>query len=85
MQLIYQPAALKMLGKLDVVWQRRILGKMAEYAENPLTFGNMVKRLAGDGRLRLRIGDYRVLFTDDGMVISIEAVGHRSDVYRGLK
>jgi len=43
------------------------------------------KKLQGRSRYRLRIGDYRVLYTvsDSAREVEIVAVGHRKDVYRG--
>jgi mRNA interferase RelE/StbE len=40
-----------------------------------------VKRLAGRDGLRLRWGDYRVLFVENASGIDVRAVGHRKDIY----
>ena len=80
----FQASAAKALRKLDPVWQQRIRVKLYEYAAEPAALSQMVKRLTGDGRLRLRVGDYRVIFTEDGVVLVVQAVGHRSDIYRRL-
>ena len=42
------------------------------------------QKLWGGERYRLRVGDYRVLYTIDDSLqkIEISAVGHRRDVYR---
>lgn len=61
----FQASAAKALRKLYPVWQQRIRTKLYEYAAEPSALGNMVKRLAGDGWMRLRVGDYRVIFTED--------------------
>ncbi len=44
------------------------------------------KKLRGSDAFRIRIGDYRVLYTvdDDARRIDIVAVGHRRSVYRGI-
>jgi mRNA interferase RelE/StbE len=41
-------------------------------------------RLAGNGRYRLRVGDYRIIYTFDpnANVIYLLAVGHRREIYR---
>ena len=49
---------------------------------NPATLGNQVKKLKGSRYLRLRVGDYRVVFTEDGIVMEIIHIGHRREVYR---
>jgi len=42
-----------------------------------------VKELTGQsGELRLRVGDYRVRFTDEGETLQIHAVRHRREAYR---
>ncbi len=42
------------------------------------------KKLQGEDAFRLRVGDYRVLYTSDDhtQIITIYAIGHRSEVYR---
>ena len=44
------------------------------------------KKLRGSDGCRIRIGDYRVLYTvdDDARRIDVVAVGHRRDVYCGI-
>ena len=59
----------------------RIEEKVAELAMNPRALGNQVKMLKGSRLLRLRVGDYRVIFTEEGVILTIVRVGHRKDVY----
>jgi putative component of toxin-antitoxin plasmid stabilization module len=40
-----------------------------------------VKALKGVAGMRLRAGDWRVLFTIEANTITIHAVGHRRDIY----
>lgn len=44
------------------------------------------KRLRGVQDYRLRVGEYRVLYSidDQKRVVEVIAVGHRRDVYRGI-
>lgn len=41
-----------------------------------------VKAMKGSPTLRLRVGNYRVIFTETGIVLDVIAIGHRSDIYR---
>ena len=43
-----------------------------------------IQKLRGLDAYRIRVGDYRVLFTidDETRVVEIVAIGHRKDVYR---
>jgi mRNA interferase RelE/StbE len=43
-------------------------------------------RLTGSQRCRLRVGDYRIIYTFDAAagIIYLLAVGHRREIYRDL-
>ena len=74
-------AAAKQMRALDRPVQTQIRQKLAQYAQNLPSLANQVKRLKGSGALRLRGGDYRVIFTEDGQILLILKVGHRKNVY----
>ena len=59
----------------------RVRQKIRSLASNPRQTG--VKKLHGRPDYRVRVGDYRILYTiDDGeKIVDISAIGHRSDVY----
>jgi len=42
------------------------------------------KRLKCSPNFRLRVGDYRIIYSvdDEAEVVTIRAVGHRRDIYR---
>ena len=61
--------------------QDRIEAKIVELATNPAALANQVKALKGVKALRLRVGDYRVIFTEAGVILTIIRIGHRSDIY----
>lgn len=59
-----------------------IRAKVDDYAKDPSSLKNNVKALQGaDGVLRLRVGDWRVLFTDTGQVIAVIKVAPRGGAY----
>lgn len=64
---------------------RAILVKIEQYAADPSSLANNVKALKGSEEFRLRVGDYRVLFTvsAEGVVtvMLVVAVRHRSKAY----
>lgn len=75
--------ALKELSKLPKDVQQRIAAKIEELKTNPYPPG--IKALKnGEGRLRFRVGDYRVIYRveEDKLVILIIKVGHRRNVYK---
>lgn len=60
----------------------RIRGAIALLAENPRPPAS--RPLRGRDGWRLRVGDYRILYTirDDVLLIVVVAIGHRSAAYR---
>jgi mRNA interferase RelE/StbE len=63
----------------------RIDARILTLAETPRPRG--VERIRGSrGGLRVRVGDYRILYTVDDarQVVTIGRVRHRRDAYRGL-
>ena len=41
-----------------------------------------VKKLTGQPYYRLRVGDFRILFTRDGHIIEVSKIDNRGQVYR---
>jgi mRNA interferase RelE/StbE len=77
--------AQKGLDKLqaaDVPTWERALDAIAALAESPRPTGT--KKLHGGSRYRIRVGDYRIVYTvdDRGEAIEILDVGPRRDIYR---
>jgi mRNA interferase RelE/StbE len=78
-------AALKQLRALTPRDRDRLRDRIDRLAEDPRPPRS--KRLAGTDELhRLRVGDYRVLYTiaDEKLLVLVVRVGHRRDVYRGI-
>ncbi len=75
-------SAEKELDALPGRARARIGKRLLDLEGNPRPHG--VEKLQGQEAYRLRVGDYRVLFTIDDAtrVVTIYAVGHRRDVYR---
>lgn len=80
----YTTTALKQLAGMPRVEAQRLRAKVAQYAADSASLANQVKRLEGAPYLRLRVGDYRVIISEDGTVVQVVRVGHRNEVYRGL-
>jgi mRNA interferase RelE/StbE len=74
--------AQKDLAAIHSVERKKIINKLTDFANNPKSFANQVKSLKGSAMLRLRIGDYRILFEEDGRILRILRVGHRKEIYR---
>jgi mRNA interferase RelE/StbE len=75
---ILKPSAARELRKLAKPIQRRIGKKIDELAENPRPPD--AKALAGgEGFLRVRAGEYRVVYTvrDRALIVLVVRIGHR--------
>jgi mRNA interferase RelE/StbE len=82
---VFHPAAREELRAIDRSTALRVLAKLTQLEDDP--YGLDSTPIVGDPtKRRLRIGDYRIIYTlDHGhLVIWIIQVGHRSVVYRGL-
>jgi mRNA interferase RelE/StbE len=74
--------ALRDLERLDKPIARGILTRVAWFSKN---FQSVVPEpLAGQlkGTFKLRVGDWRAVYTLEGNTIIIQFIGHRSNIYR---
>ena len=55
--------------------------KVAAYARDPQSQRNNIKRLKRKTFLRLRVGDFRVLFVEDRESIEVIDIGPRGSIY----
>ena len=81
-QVSLKRSAEKELDALQANIRERINKRLLTLEENPRASG--IKKLQGEESYRLRVGDYRVLYTVDDKLkrVVILAVGHRREVYR---
>jgi mRNA interferase RelE/StbE len=75
-------SAEKELDRLPSSTHSRIIEHLLSLKDNPRPSG--VKKLHGLEGYRIRVGDYRILYTIDDATKKIEvvSVAHRKDVYR---
>lgn len=80
-ELIYSPAALKFLEKLEKQDKERILTALERLRIRPGACD--IRKLAGMPGFRFRVGDYRVIFDMDKneLLILVLKVGHRKNIY----
>ncbi|MFF7873301.1 type II toxin-antitoxin system RelE/ParE family toxin [Streptomyces californicus] len=79
---VFRPEAQAELWKIPRDTALRILAKLAELESDPLGF-NTTALVSQPERRRLRVGDYRIVYTIDKgkLVVWVVHVGHRSTVY----
>ena len=77
------PGAVRQLRTLDPVARRRVQAAIELLADQPRPSGAM-NLVDGDGELRVRTGDFRIIYEihDGILLILVVAIGHRRDVYR---
>jgi len=76
--IVFTPAGARQWINLAAQVRRRIDARLMEFA----TSGKGdVKRLKGREGSRLRVGDWRVIFYEEGGSIVVVAVGHRREIY----
>lgn len=81
-QITYSRAAIKTLSRMPANTVALIRAKLSQYAADPASLANNVKALKNtDGAFRLRVGDWRVIFTDEGVVIAVIKVVPRGGAY----
>jgi mRNA interferase RelE/StbE len=76
-----RPAAARTLRKLDPDIRPRVQGAIALLAQDPRPPAS--RALRGRPGFRVRVGDYRIIYTiaDDVLLVVVVTLGHRRDVY----
>lgn len=82
MKLVLSHSAQKDLDKLPDNIALKVSNKIFALSKNPYIMGNI--KLEGDRGYRIRVGDYRVVYTVDKQekLVTIVKVAHRKEVYK---
>ncbi len=72
----YSKQAIKFLAKQDSIVRNRIKAAIEKLPEGD------VKKLVSQPYYRLRVGDFRILFTSDGHIIEVVKIDNRGQVYK---
>jgi mRNA interferase RelE/StbE len=83
-QVFLTASAEKQFARLSASLRRRMTEAFDGLRENPRPRG-CVKLKGEDELWRIRVGDYRVVYTiqDDQLIVLVVRVAHRKDVYQG--
>ncbi len=76
--------AVKDMRRLAARDRERVIDKIEQYAKNPSSMANQVITLTGGEFMRLRVGNYRVIFSierNGAPTMVILRVRHRGNVY----
>lgn len=77
----YTRSAIKTLTRMPANTSKRIRAKVDEYAADPASQANNVKALKGREGIRLRVGDWRVVMNDAGVILDVLEIGPRGGIY----
>jgi len=81
-RLLIKSSAAKELEALPAKDRKRVIARIQNLATDPRPPG--CEKLSGDGKLRIREGNYRFLYAvdDAGRRLIVIRIGHRREVYR---
>lgn len=81
-EVVVKPAAMKAIRKMHSHVAGRVLEAIGALASDPRPNG--AKALKGEEGYRIRVADYRVVYTvsDKELVVHVIRAGHRREVYR---
>lgn len=71
-EIVYSKAAAKALRKTDKATYRLLLSKIELLAIEPEALAANIKKLTGTDTYRLRVGAWRIIYTETGHILSIE-------------
>jgi mRNA interferase RelE/StbE len=77
--IVLQPSAARALDKLPADVRTRLEQALTTYA---LSGQGDAKAMVGTPTVRLRIGDFRIIFDESAEIIRVLVIGHRRDIYR---
>ena len=75
-------SAYKELSQISLPYNKKIILAIDNLANNPKPEG--VKKLKGQEAYRIRVADYRIIYTIEEIikVVEIQRIRHRKDAYR---
>jgi mRNA interferase RelE/StbE len=80
--IVFTPEAAREFEALDSTVKERVEAALGQLALAPLSLRNQIKRLKGRFSLRLRVGDWRIIFELRSDEILVLMIAHRSEAYR---
>lgn len=84
-EIVWKKSAVKELSKIDKINSNKIYDNISELSKESIP--NNSKKLKGTtNNYRLRIGDFRVIYSiyQNTLIIEIIKIAHRKDIYKRL-
>lgn len=82
MKITYTKQAARTLRRMQPRTARRILTAIEKLADNPARADLDVRALQGRDGCRLRVGGWRIIYSQDGMALAIESIAPRGKAYK---
>ena len=81
----WKNSAIKELKKLDRKIIPKIINTIDKLSDAPLK-NNSRKLIGSEHTYRLRVGDYRIIYSieNEFLIIEIIRIGHRKDIYKKI-
>ncbi len=75
-------SALKELAQISPPYNKKIIEAIDRLAINPRPEG--VKKLIGEEAFRIRVADYRIIYTIEDVIkiVEVQRIRHRKDAYK---
>lgn len=77
--IILSPSSARSLDRLPEEVRLRLTDSLAAYV---LGKPSDTKAMHGTPTVRMRVGDYRIIFDETDKTITVLALGHRREIYR---
>lgn len=77
--IVLNPAAARQFDKLTGAMRESLAEALHDYA---MGRQSDTKAMAGTPTVRMRVGDYRIIFDETPTTITVLALGHRREIYR---
>ncbi|WP_342447354.1 type II toxin-antitoxin system RelE/ParE family toxin [Methylobacterium platani] len=78
---VYTRKAARALARMPADAEALIRAKLDQVARDPTSLANNIRAMKGIPGYRLRVGDWRALFTSEDAAIIVHDVGPRGSVY----
>ncbi len=81
-KIVVKKSAVKELAHISVPYNKKIIEVIDRLADEPRPEG--VKKLKGREAYRIRVADYRIIYTiaDEIKVVEVQRIRHRKDAYK---
>ncbi|WP_082502945.1 type II toxin-antitoxin system RelE/ParE family toxin [Methylobacterium sp. Leaf100] len=79
--IVFTRPAARALTRMPATTEALIRAKLRQLAEDPDALVNNIKALKGQDGCRLRVGDWRVIFTSEPDRVIVHDVGPRGSIY----